>query len=114
MSVEEVDKLAQGRVWSGVDAVELGLVDELGGLQEAIEEAADMAEVEEYGIRKYPRYKSDFERLMEDFGGASASVKETFIEQEIGTEAYDIIKEIRAALKQKGIQARMPFTIKIQ
>ena len=114
MSVEEVEKLAQGRVWSGVDAVELGLVDELGGLEEAIEEAADLAELEEYGIRKYPRYKSDFERLMEDVGGAGASVKETFIEQEIGTEAYDIIKEIRAALKQKGIQARMPFTIKIQ
>ncbi len=114
MSVEEVDNLAQGRVWSGVDAVELGLVDELGGLQEAIEEAADLADLTEYGIRKYPRYKSDFERFMEDVGGAGASVKETFIEQEIGTEAYDIIKEIRAALKQKGIQARMPFTIKIQ
>lgn len=114
MSVDEVDKLAQGRVWSGVDAVQLGLIDEIGGLQDAIEEAATMAELEDYGIRKYPKYKSDFERLMEDFGGASSSVRETFIEQEIGAEAYDIIKEIRVALKQKGIQARMPFTIKIQ
>ena len=114
MDKDEVDKLAQGRVWSGTDAYELGLIDELGGLGEAINEAAELAELEEFGIRKYPRYKSDFERFMEDVGGASSQIRESFIEQEIGTDAYEIIREIRAAVKQKGIQARMPFTIKIQ
>ena len=114
METEEVDALAQGRVWSGTDALENGLIDELGGLEMAIEEAAELAGLYEYGIRKYPRYKSDFERFMEDVGGASSEIRESFIEQEIGDEAYDIIKELRAAIKQKGIQARMPFTIKIQ
>ena len=113
MSTEEVDQLAQGRVWSGVDALENGLIDELGGLDDAIEEAAILAELGEYGIRKYPRYKSNFERFMEDMGGASSEVTETLIEKEVGTETYSIIKELRTALKQKGIQARMPFTIKI-
>ena len=50
---------------------------------------------------------------MEDMGGASTEVSEALLEKEVGTETYDIIKELRTALKQKGIQARMPFTIKI-
>jgi len=113
MTLEEVDDLAQGRIWSGMEAVENGLIDELGGLELALEEAATMAELEEYSIRKYPRYKSEFERFMEDVGGVSSSVKESMVEHEIGTEAYEIIKELRSAVNQKGIQARMPFTIKI-
>lgn len=113
MTTEEVDQLAQGRVWSGTDALEKGMIDELGGLEDAIDEAASMAELEEYGIKKYPRYKSNFERLMEDVGGASTRVKESLIEKEIGSEAYEIIKEMRAAINRKGIQARMPFSIKI-
>ena len=113
LTIEEVDELAQGRVWSGQEALDNGLIDELGGLEDAIQEAATMAEIEEFGVRKYPRYKSDFERFMEDMGGASSKVSESIIEQEVGSETYDIIKEIRTALQQKGIQARMPFSIKI-
>ena len=113
MSTAEVDALAQGRVWSGVDALENGLIDKLGGLDDAIEEAAMLAELDEFGIRKYPRYKSDFERFMEDMGGASSEITESIIEKEVGTDTYEIIKELRNAIKQKGIQARMPYTIKI-
>ena len=113
MEIEEVDELAQGRVWSGSDALENGLIDQLGGIDAAIWEAANLANLDEYGIRKYPRYKSDFERFMEDVGGASSKIHESLLEQEIGTEAYEVISELRAAIKQKGIQARMPFTIKI-
>lgn len=114
MQIEEVDALAQGRVWSGADALKNGLIDELGGLDMAITEAAELAGLDEFGIRKYPRYKSDFERFMEDMGGASSEIRESILEQEIGVETYDIIRELRAAIRQKGIQARMPFTIKIQ
>ncbi len=114
LSVATVDSLAQGRVWSGTDALENGLIDELGGLDAAIEEAVKLAEIEEYGIRKYPKYKSDFERFMEGMGGAGASTSEAILEKELGAETYEIINELRTAIKQKGIQARMPFTIKIQ
>jgi protease-4 len=109
-----VDSLAQGRVWSGVDAKKLGLVDELGSLNDAIEAAANLAEIEEYGIRKYPKYKTGLERFMEDFAGAGAKTKQNLIKDEIGAEAYTILKEVKTAMEQKGIQARMPFILDIK
>ena len=114
MTTEQVDEIAQGRVWSGVDALELGLVDEIGNLDNAIEAAAKMVDLETYGIRQYPKYKSDFERLMEDFGGAKAKVGEVFIKEELGDEAFQVLKEFKQLSEQKGIQARMPFTLNIK
>ncbi|MCM4164963.1 MULTISPECIES: signal peptide peptidase SppA [unclassified Arenibacter] len=114
ITMAQADSVAQGRVWSGVDAKRLGLVDELGGLDEAIAAAAKMVDLENYGIKKLPKYKSDFEKLMEDMGGATSKSKETIIREEIGAEAYTILKEIRSAMENKGIQARMPFTLNIK
>ncbi|PCJ91945.1 MAG: signal peptide peptidase SppA [Flavobacteriaceae bacterium] len=114
ITLEEADELAQGRVWSGIDAKRLGLIDELGGLEDAIEEAASLAELDSYRIRNYPKYKSGFERFMEDFASASVKAKQNFIEEEIGEEAYTILKEVKAAMEQEGIQARMPFVLNIK
>ncbi|MAU71849.1 MAG: signal peptide peptidase SppA [Pseudozobellia sp.] len=114
ISMAEADSLAQGRVWSGVDAKRLGLVDELGNLEDAINSAAELAGIDSYGIKKSPKYKTGLERFMEDLGGASASLKEKFIKDEIGTEAYSILKEVRTAMDQKGVQARMPFVLTIK
>ena len=114
MTTAEVDSIAQGRVWSGADAVGLGLVDEIGNLDDAIAEAANMVDLESYGIRNYPKYKSDFEKLMEDFGGAKAKVRESFIKEELGEEAYQVLKEVKQLSSQKGIQARMPFTLNVK
>lgn len=114
MSMAQVDSLAQGRVWSGVDAQANGLVDELGNLDDAIAAAADMAGLGAYGIRKYPKYKSDFERFMDDFGGMESKIKASLIKEEIGNEAYQILKEFKQASEQKGIQARMPFSLNIK
>lgn len=114
ITIAEADSLAQGRVWSGVDAKRMGLVDELGNLEDAIAEAAKMVELEAYGIKKFPKYKSGLERLLEDMGGASAKVKRDFIEEEIGSEAYSILKQVRSAMQQKGVQARMPFVLDIK
>lgn len=114
LTVAEVDSMAQGRVWSGVDAKRIGLVDELGNLNDAIAEAAKMTNLDEYGIKKFPRYKTGFERLMEDLGGASAKAKQDFIEEEVGAEAYSILKQFKSSMEQKGIQARMPFVLDIK
>ena len=114
MTVEQVDQIAQGRVWSGVDAKALGLVDELGSLDDAIAAAAEMAGLESYGVRKYPNYKSDFELFMEDFGSAKAKIGESIIQEEIGSEAYQILKEFKQFTKQEGIQAKMPFSLNIK
>jgi len=114
ISIAEADSLAQGRVWSGVDAKRIGLIDELGNLEDAINEAAKMAELNEYGVKKFPKYKTGLERLLEDMGGASAKLKKDFIEEEIGTEAYSTLKQIKSAMQQRGVQARMPFILDIK
>jgi len=114
MSMAQVDSLAQGRVWSGVDAQANGLVDELGNLDDAIAAAADMAGLGAYGIRKYPKYKSNFERFMDDLGGMESKIKASLIKEEIGGEAYQILKEFKQASEQKGVQARMPFSLNIK
>ncbi len=114
ISMAEADSLAQGRVWSGVDAQRIGLIDKLGNLEDAIAEAAQMADLKDYGIKKFPKYKTGFERIMEDFGGAGAKAKQSFIADEIGTEAYSILKQVKAAMEQEGVQARMPFVLDVK
>ncbi|WP_027078286.1 signal peptide peptidase SppA [Maribacter antarcticus] len=114
ISVAQADSLAQGRVWSGVDAKRIGLVDELGTLQDAIIAAAELAKIEAYGIRKYPKYKSGFERFMEDLEGASVQLKNKIITDEIGEESYRLLKDLKSSMEQKGVQARMPFILNIK
>ena len=114
MTVEQVNEIAQGRVWSGVDAKALGLVDELGDLDDAIAAAAEMADLDSYGIRKYPKYKSGFEKFMENYGSVKTKIGESFIKEEIGSEAYDILKEFKQFTKQEGVQAKMPFRLNIK
>ncbi|MDO1513529.1 signal peptide peptidase SppA [Maribacter confluentis] len=114
LTMAQVDSVAQGRVWSGTEAVEVGLVDELGNLDDAIKAAAEIAGLESYGIRKFPKYKSGFERFMEDLEGASVQFKETLIKKEIGDEAFMILKELQSFKERKGIQARMPFALDIK
>jgi len=114
ISVAEADSMAQGRVWSGVDAQRIGLIDELGNLEAAVAEAANMAELEEYGIKKFPKYKTGLERFLEDMGGAGAKAKQELIEGEIGTEAYSVLKQLKSVMDREGVQARMPFVLDIK
>ena len=114
ISVAQADSLAQGRVWSGTDALKLGLVDELGGLGEAIGAAAELAELETFSIKKLPRYKSGLTRFLEEFGAAGTHLKTDFIREELGEEAYGVFQEVKSAMNQKGIQVRMPFTLHIK
>lgn len=114
MTMAQVDSVAQGRVWSGTEALEIGLVDELGNLDDAIAAAAEMAELSAYGVKKFPKYKSGFERFMEDLEGASVRVKENLLKDEIGEEAYQVLKELKSLKKQSGIQAKMPFALDIK
>ncbi|MCK5442653.1 MAG: signal peptide peptidase SppA [Maribacter sp.] len=114
ITIAQADSLAQGRVWSGVDAKKIGLVDELGNLDDAIAAAADLAGTENYSIIKFPKYKTGLEKFMEDLGGVKSKIGQGFIKEEIGEETYDILKQVKSAMKQKGIQARMPFVLDIK
>lgn len=114
ISMTRADSLAQGRVWSGTDARKLGLIDELGGLDDAITAAAEMADISSYSIRKYPRYKSNFEMLMEDLSGVRSKVQEDMLKTELGEDAFWIYKEIKRTTQHRGIQASMPFRLTIK
>lgn len=114
ISVARADSLAQGRVWSGIEAKELGLIDELGSLNDAVKAAADLADIPSYSIRRYPRYKSNFEMLMEDLSGAKARVQEDMIKSELGEDGFSLYKDLIRTTQQRGIQASMPFRLTIK
>lgn len=114
LSVEEVDKIAQGRVWSGTEALEIGLVDEIGSLDDAIAEAARLGEMNEYRVSKYPKFRSEFERLMDDLGGAQSRLAQESLKEELGTELYNAYKQVKNLSQAQGVQAHMPFQLNIK
>lgn len=111
MSFEQVDAIAQGRVWSGTEALKLGLVDKIGGLNAAIAEAAKIAKIKKYSTQNYPEYEKSFNDLLSNLPFAKS--KEAFIKEEIGEENYLLIEQVKKFQKQKGIQAIMPYGINI-
>jgi len=112
MTIEDVDKIAQGRVWSGVDALNNGLVDELGNLDDAVSYAAELAEITDYKVRNYPSYKVDLEDRFNTF--PFMKTKEKFLIEELGEHNYKIYQSIKELSKLKGIQTRLPFIIDIK
>ena len=112
MTFEQVDAIAQGRVWTGADALKLGLVDKIGGLDDAIKEAASLSKTKNYNTKNYPEFEKNFEEFLENFPFAKS--KERWIKEEIGEENYKVMEQIKRVQSYKGIQARMPFEINIQ
>jgi len=114
MSIESVDAIAQGRVYLAPKALELGLIDEIGTLDDAINKAAELAAIDEFKLREYPRYKSDLERLLGDLPAASLSIISSKLPsvvsdylifwETVGSENHDYNR----------IQARLPFDLKIE
>jgi protease IV len=109
MPVDVIDDLGQGRVWSGAEARQNGLVDEFGGLNDAIKLAADMSELSDYRIVEYPHRKDFFTQLIEDLGG----VHERMIENRLGA-AYHYYKQVEELNQMTGILARMPYDITLE
>jgi protease-4 len=112
MSFAQVDAIAQGRVWTGADAIKIGLVDKIGGLDDAIQEAARLAKIKTFNTQNYPEYNKNFDDLLENF--PFAKTKERWIKEEIGEENYKMMEQIKRIQSYKGVQARMPFEISIQ
>ncbi|KIA87382.1 signal peptide peptidase SppA [Flavobacterium sp. AED] len=112
MTFAQVDAIAQGRVWAGSEAVKIGLVDKIGGLNDAIHEAAALAKTKTYSTQNYPEYEKDFNDLLANLPFAKS--KESFIKEEIGEENYKIMEEVKRLQAQKGVQAMMPFEINIK
>lgn len=110
MSRDEVHELAQGRVWTGKDALKVGLVDALGGLEDAIRIAAERAELTNYRIAEYPQEQDFFSSLLSNF---SASVKTNIVKEELGAyyPFYENLKRIMNT--QQGVVAGLPYALEI-
>ncbi len=109
MPVEKVDEIGQGRVWSGEDALSIGLVDKLGGLNSALDIAVNMAGLKEYSIKTYPE-KDKFAILIESIIG---DAKSAFIKGELG-DTYAYYKHLQELKHMEGIQARIPFFLEVE
>jgi len=104
--VAYVDSIAQGRVWSGDDAIGIGLVDRFGGLQDAVNCAARMAKVSDYRLREFPETQNILERIF----GSSSDNNSAKLKAQIGEENFKIFQELLRTRQITNIpQARLPF-----
>lgn len=106
-----VDSIAQGRVWTGTRGKEIGLVDRIGTLQDAIVSAAKMADVKEYKLKEYPERKTLLEQVMSSYKKA---IKTNLIKEEIGEQQLRALQELKKVKQMVGTpQARLPFSVSI-
>lgn len=111
MNFAAVDSIAQGRVWSGSEALKIGLVDKIGGLNAAIVEAARLSKTQNYTTQNYPEYEKDFDDMLSRFPFGSS--KQNIIKEEIGVENYQLLQQVKKFQSRKGVQAILPFEISI-
>ena len=112
MTMEQVENIAQGRVWLGQDAIKLKLVDQLGGLDDAIVKAAKLAKMNDYETVSYPSPLSTWEQLLGSYVG-SDDLLNGKMQAYLG-EFYEPFKIINDAKHMDKVQARMPYIIKIK
>lgn len=99
-----IEKIAQGRVWTGTQAIERNLADEIGNLDNAIAFAAKKASLKDYKVKVYPEEKSFAEKISESFG----EMKTSWVKEALG-EQYEIFNAINRLKKTSGVQCRMPL-----
>lgn len=111
MTKEQVNVIGRGRVWTGRDALKIGLVDELGGMKDAISYAADKAGIKDQKVVYYPKVKEDkFAELIEQFEEQNES--EVKIEStELPKEMLTYYRKLKAVENMQGIQMRLPFSV---
>jgi len=109
MSSVSVDSIGQGRVWSGTNALKIGLVDEMGGLKDAIQGAAKLAGIESFTIRELPVLEDPYMRIISQLGG---EVRMSILKSELGESVkyYKMIQEVKDISR---IQARLPYFLDV-
>jgi protease-4 len=109
MSPQSVDSIGQGRVWSGSSALKIGLVDEIGGLTEAIRSAAHLAGITSYSVRELPVFEDPYTRILSQLSG---EVRMSILKKELGESLkfYNMVHELK---DMSGVQARLPYFIDI-
>ncbi len=111
MDFDAVEAVAQGRVWTGAQALERGLVDELGGLDVAVGKAAELAGIEDYGVVTYPARKTFFEMLNEElYGPPDLSARSLLL----GEDLMEQVELLEVLLEQGGAAAWLPGDVRVQ
>ncbi len=111
-SIEQIEEIAQGRVWLGNDALKIKLVDEIGGLDKAIAKAASLAKVSQYHATSYPEEQSWWSNLL-DQATSSNNYLDEQLQATLG-EYYEPFKFVKNMNRQSAIQARMPYYVNIK
>jgi len=109
MTQLQVDSIGQGRVWSGEDARQIGLVDELGDLDDCVKAVAQAAGISDYAVRELPSLIDPFQKFMEKLSGT----KEAALAKEVLGEQYLVYKQVKEATSWQGVQARLPFVLNL-
>ncbi len=109
LTKEQVDEVARGRVWTGLDAIEIGLVDEIGGLDDAVAYAAQVANLDGYRLYELPVMKDPLKEMMSNF---QMNMSMNFMKQSLGAN-YKYLEVINHVESMRGVQARIPYTIEI-
>ena len=110
---DQIHEIAQGRVWPGTKAKEIGLVDEIGGMDRALAAAAKLAGVDKYRTTEFPRTLTGIEQLVDRFTKSKDSddgIKAMIIRSELG-DMYPMYKHLRDMQRNKGVQARLPYEL---
>lgn len=108
MSDSAVERIAQGHIWTGADALELGLVDTLGGLDDAIAIAASQAGLENYSVKAYPEEESPLDQLRQFLGS------ESLAPEWLDSEWVEIIRQLNILASQRGVMARMAWDLRVE
>lgn len=112
LPIESVEKIAQGRVWLATDALNIKLVDQLGGIDDAVKKAAELAKLKEYYTSDYPATASWIDNLLNSMT-SSGTYLDTQLRQTLG-ELYQPFTVLRSIDKREAIQARIPYAISIK
>jgi protease-4 len=106
LPVDQVHEIAQGRVWSGKQALELGLVDQLGGLNDAIAFAAEKAQLDKYSIEEYQKEGSFMDELLKEMGMETSVAPVSALQP-----LWDQVQSLLSLTDSKGAYARMPYDV---
>jgi len=111
MTRDQAHEIAQGRVWTGEKALDIKLVDAMGGLDDAVATAANLAGLTQYRVAEYPKIKDQFERILDELqNNDQASITQSVVKSEL-TKVFPYFDYVQEVMQMKGVQARLPFVV---
>lgn len=111
---EYVNSIGQGRVWSGVDAMDIDLIDMYGGLEEAVAGAAELAGLKDYRVKSYPEELDPVQQIINELTGQKAATDPLAHLAQDDLQLYTMVKRYRELMKLRGVQMRMPMVLEIE